>query len=535
MENQQKCKDYLILWEDKASSEIIVMRKLYILLGQELDALGVLAIGNNPESFAEMRLYSQSMAINYEHSFQLMPKNIFTKSLNFIQQLETNYWKSVVEKGTLQTSRLSDTNNVDGNIDCFVPKIKGVQGPHRLVCHSPEVKKCKISIEGSTNNLFLINPKISGNLNFFERFGYVTLGPVFCTYGLWILAQNSKAPYYGLMREGKFLSNVVSALGGTIGGQIYVSRLTSVKAVLADPNEEEALLNFLLRGRNEPISLISAAKVLGIDQIEKIPLPPQTHISSENISKILRWFEQKEVKEQRLTEAKKCQTNLMRHLTQVTGDNITDLHLLDMGYAGNILANLSKIFAFQKMKIECRGRFLLSSIGAFWAQSKGCEIRGSISQNGAPFDFSTLYFRTPELLELCCSAKSGTTTGYDDMGNPICEQTPFGAQQYQEIEQVQKGVLEFIRDWRKVQPSHDLGKLYHHSMAEVSRSRITRLIRDPTLEEAQRLGRWLYDDNLGVNNLRCLTENLRDSDSLVKSTRSELYWPQALEKLQKHA
>ncbi len=511
---------------------------LYIQFGRQLLEEGALRTGSTPESFAEIRVYTQDKASGFKHSYQFLPNNIFSISLKKIMELEILYWEKLIFDNNEKKYHFENKNiNASDLVTCHLPKTLGLLSKENIVLDLNRIHKCSSILDDHSTKSSIPKTLFQTSLltryegDFFSSFGYKTLGPIFCSYGLWVLAQELQTPCYGIMREGDFLSKVIATLGGNIGGQLYLSRLSSLKAVLADPDEEEAMINFLLRSRTGKISLLKAITSLEITDKKDLPFDPATLISHDNLPKVMSWLNKNNIKEQWLSSARTCQINLIRHLEQIIESHRSELILLDMGYAGNILANLMKIFRYRNIDLKCRGRFFLSSVGALWAQRNGCEIRGFLSQNGAPHKFSSLYFRTPELLELCCAIREGTTTGYTNLGQPNQENAPLPKWQYLEIEKVQKGVLKFICEWQNLnymgQESMKDPKVIA-GMEYEARKQLTRLLSKPTREEAERLGRWLYDANLGTEKLHSLAE-LRacDEREIWKYSREDVYWPGA--------
>ncbi|WP_157231035.1 hypothetical protein [Kiloniella laminariae] len=515
----------MLITQGKAHSKKEVFRALYIIFAQDLADKNFLAVGQTPESFAETRLYCHLNAKGYLQSFDLLQSSIITVSSEQIQDRETRFWHEVLEGGEGQCLSLRlDSEMLDDECSCHLPT--SLEKKNYLFHILP--KKSGFAAKVQRDLFFQPTAKLWTDYGpqhdtFFRSFGYTVLGPVFYSYGHWVIEQNVQTPFFGIMREGQFLSEVVARLGGEIGGLLYINRSLSLKASLGDANEEDALINFLVRSRIEPLSLKAALDQLNVSvRQEQLPFSPETLLSIEILPKILSWLNEKNIKDQIVYSAFQLQERLLRHIENVLSGHEGDLYLLDMGYAGNILSNLQKIFIYRNMNLMCRGRFLLSSVGAVWAQQR-CEVLGFLAQNGAPAKFSHLYFRTPEILELCASANLGTTIDYTVSGEPICDLSPLPFQQYDEILEIQKGIFNYIDDFKgggALKTDLDELKLQSQNI-------LSRLIRQPNLQEAEKLGRWSYDENMGDKKGRKLIEFNKENLDYVKTSRGELFWPQA--------
>ncbi|WP_417430166.1 hypothetical protein [Kiloniella sp.] len=513
------------------------LRALYVILGTIINTEVGFAKGFDPESFAEIRIYCQRHSYNFTESFELVPVNIFSVSKKLIIKKEELFWEKI--RPLISPGYFPQT--IDGNIKCSVPytdnAAEGIitlnQVQAKFFRNTPNLTLN--SEPGRAKKYFEYKDEKPAEDNFFHHLGYNILGPLFFTYGVWVLKNQTNSKCYGVMREGGFLSKVVSQLGGDVGPNLYLSRLSTVKAVLADPSEVVALENFLVRSRVEPASLNLLLEQLDLKCGDNLPFSPETLVTAENVTKVISWLNKGDILEQRIAKSERCRANLLHHIFTRTGD-VDELNLLDMGYAGNILSNLSKVFAATDTPITLKGNFLVSSVGAVWAQNNNCIIRGYLSQNGAPVSFSRKYLRTPELLELCCSCQEGTTLGYEGDGKAVCVAPPLPDWQYKEIFDVQAGVLTFIRHWKEKYCIAEKTKSDEfegiHETKQLQDS-LSRLIEEPSYEEARHLGNWFYDESLRDGQLFKLYGNYK-SIAVKKNTRSHVYWPQAAEMMRAH-
>lgn len=512
---------FVFVSKGKFYSSSALARVLYQQLGQFLCKKDVFAVNITPESFAEIRIYVENFSDNFQGIYHHLPRNIFKKPLKKIEELEVKYWKNLFAD---ESSITQDRHPSSECTSYYLPNDITYENTFDFKLLFSKAQKTKVIFEET--ELF---QKISVQDSFFYNLGYKSLGPVFCAYGLWVNRLSSDSLLWGLMRDGEFLSKVCSELGADIGGNLYISRMSSIRAAMANVDDQDILKNFLLRSHTDSLKMNDAIDLMGVSKNSELPIDLDSVISAENLDTVIQWANRPLIKEQRYTNSVEMLNKILKHLNRSEVPADEDLVLLDLGYAGNILSNLNSIFKYAERQQVCRGRFVFSSVGSIWAQKNDCEILGGLVQNGAPYDFATLYYRSPELLELCCAPRCGTTVDYYEDGTPICAPTPLPEWQYREIGEVQQGILQFVKDWKDTTNYSSEVFNYKKSLDEIlmaARQNLSRLIGKPTLEEAEKIGRWLYDHN-AYGDLFSLAEPRSKDFDFKRAGRSNLYWPQA--------
>lgn len=510
-------------------ADIATHRRLFIDLGNALYNTNALSEHTTPESYAEIKLYAHEHAENYKQTFNFLPLNIFTISIEEVEKQEFVFFQKLL----CCDNQVNSSDNFffrTTKTACYLPSFyEKYQNKQVTIKRFNELSA--YSKIGATSFARNKNNIPDPARNFFYNLGYETLGEVFCSYGLWASSLSNESRGYGVMREGKFLGQVASMFGVNIGHDLYLSRLTSSVAAMADPEDKEVLLNFLLRSRVKEITIEEACEQLGINHLYNCDISIKAKITAQNLPQVISWLDSPQIKEQRIENSLSMRENLITHMENIISNSQRDILLFDLGYAGNILINLNKIFKDNALSTRFTGVFLLSSVGAIWTQKSGSIIRGFLAQNSAPVRFSTIYLRTPEIIEVCCSPKCGTTIGYESSGAPLCEEAPFPDWQYQQIEEVQHGILDYILDWQK---EHNIFSGMHlrkgdfDIMAEQSREQLVRLIHSPTVEEAKNIGAWYYDENYGVKLKRQLFEKDACNESFYNvPDRTQVIWEQA--------
>lgn len=91
------------------------------------------------------------------------------------------------------------------------------------------------------------------------------IGSVLHAFAHWLQSQlpASATPLYGIMREGRLLARLHRRHGGT-AAEIWLNRRLCMKAAILSAEDDEALRNFLVRGRRLPLSPAQAACELGL-------------------------------------------------------------------------------------------------------------------------------------------------------------------------------------------------------------------------------------------------------------------------------
>ena len=210
----------------------------------------------------------------------------------------------------------------------------------------------------------------------------------------------------------------------------------------------------------------------------------------------------------------------MRYLREQGALEEETLRLVDLGYAGNAQHALQKILTAEALPIQTHGFYLVTTAGIRHAERSGCKIDGFLSQAGVPQAFTSLFTRTPELMEACLTTPGiGSLLGYDAEGLPFCELSLMPHWQDQAVAAMQKGICAYA----EAQVTGD------RLDVPALRAHVARMILSPSLEEATQLGGFHYEDNFGDAAVRVLTRCEGDVSGTAFDalSRRQLIWPSA--------
>ncbi len=360
------------------------------------------------------------------------------------------------------------------------------------------------------------------DLSFYRDYGYMNIGPVVTEFMRWVLERTQGNPIFGVMREGRLLTRVANQLSGksNTAQEVWLSRYVCLKAAITSLEDVEALENFLFRARGQ---LLRKAGILRHFELERFadswPLSQTEEIGADNWKGVHAWLCEPQIAETLLAVTGRERANLMRYLRERGALKQDVLRLVDLGYAGNTQHALQKILNHEALSITTHGYYLVATAGIRHAERSGCKIEGFLSHAGLPQEFTSVFARTPELMEACLTTPGvGSLLGYDAQGQPICERSLVPQEQDQAVTAIQEGICAYVA-------THLTSE---RQTASALRALVERMLLSPSLEEATNLGAFQYDDNFGEVTVRGLARPeggaVAYSDSL---SRRQLIWPAA--------
>jgi FMN phosphatase YigB (HAD superfamily) len=182
-------------------------------------------------------------------------------------------------------------------------------------------------------------------------------------------------------------------------------------------------------------------------------------------------------------------------------DTITDLVLVDIGYAGSIQQSLRQVFDVEGIPARLHGLYLLSFDDAFVDFAGADSAEGFISDLVLPPRVKRVVARNATVIEHACCAPQGSVLGYKN-GKVLYEADPRPADQLAMCTDIQAGALTFAAQARtlaaagRVDPFTDL-----ELAASRSAATLARLLLLPTDEELVLLGGMKHDVNWGTQTL----------------------------------
>ncbi|CDL01419.1 conserved protein of unknown function [Magnetospirillum gryphiswaldense MSR-1 v2] len=267
------------------------------------------------------------------------------------------------------------------------------------------------------------------------------IGSVLHAFAHWLQSQlpASATPLYGIMREGRLLARLHRRHGGT-AAEIWLNRRLCMKAAILSAEDDEALRNFLVRGRRLPLSPAQAACELGLPPPLSSPGLALT-AGSDSLESFLAWLRHPAQATPLARTMRELRWRLVAHLDRVGALSAPHLFLTDLGYAANIQNALEKILRHEGRTIRTIGLYLLTTPGARWVGVRGGETRAFLAELGEPAWFTRLFSRSPEPLEALCASETGPLLDWNPDGTPHCAPSLLPPEQCAEMRAVQEAII----------------------------------------------------------------------------------------------
>lgn len=320
-----------------------------------------------------------------------------------------------------------------------------------------------------------------------------------------------------VMREGRLIADLTRLLGGPPMAETWLNRRLTMRAAIADADDGEALLNFLVRARRQPLDGAAAARELGLDHV---PPPSWCADVLDNATaqgRFFAWLGEGDSARQVITVGRDLRRRLLAHLAACGADVTRPMTLVDLGYAGNIQHALARILAIEDGGPAPRGLYLLTTAGIRWARRAGCVAQGFVADGGDPAPLVRLFARSPEPLELCCTTPGlGTVADYDKDGAPRLLAPPWGGDQAAAMTTLQAEVISKVGE----------------AGGDVVSARLSlaRLLALPNRTEAAAVASWVYDENM-PEGLRLLCGGGNAAIDPWAADRAQVPWPAAAARL----
>lgn len=376
---------------------------------------------------------------------------------------------------------------------------------------------------------------VSARLRPYWQIGAAALAPPFAAFARWVVGEATGADtVYGIMREGRFLGDIVGATAKALGiplktEELWLSRRAVIGAALY-PDDLSLLRDFIMLAPGG-----STAEVL-----EKIGLAatdvPGFDIGRDGALQTL---------VQAITRSPALQAKVLavsarhrRNLLAGLGKQI-DLArpqtaiVMDLGYAATIQAVLARILTREGSPVVLRGLYFALNDTGIARRGGGLDVRAFLGDRGLAV--ARLLSRTPDVLEHACMCREGSLAAYDDTGAPVLLPNLRDAVQLDQMECLQDGIRAgmaavqgLLGDFRRT--PHDFPAL----AAQAARM-VEAMILHPTAEEAATVGNWLHEANFDLGDRRRLTDlafdpgqlEYRGLAALQDIGRHQAYWPAA--------
>jgi hypothetical protein len=337
------------------------------------------------------------------------------------------------------------------------------------------------------------------------------IAPVLAGFALWLAEQTrhySNPIILGVMREGRLLTPHISSTPQEIA---LNRRLTMLAAFGA--GDDEALLNWLVRTRLQPISRSAAiTELTGITTNHD-----STPLTLQDAQDLLHnWHEQGTLPAIR-ARADQLGDRLMNHWHQhIPAAATNPVLLIDFATVGNIQRSLHTLLQKRNLPSNVIGLNFVTTAGTKWAREQGCTLHGYLANNGTPEWMAAAYARTPELIEIFTAAPLGALEDFTTDGTPHYQKTFLNPAQQTLLQETQDTILKAASFYQQ--------QMSPHLTTELGRCLWGRLLLAPHPAEANAIGNWPLDAGLDGSAQRCLAPIMTTPEPWHKMQTA---WPAA--------
>jgi FMN phosphatase YigB (HAD superfamily) len=191
-------------------------------------------------------------------------------------------------------------------------------------------------------------------------------------------------------------------------------------------------------------------------------------------------------------------------------DRLTDLVLVDLGYAGSMQKALRRVFDCEGISTRLHGLYLITTDDALSDIDDDDSAEGFLSEMVLRPQLSRGLLKNIALLEQLCSDPVGSVRNYVG-GEVVREPDPRPAAQCALCEDLQEGALHFAKSVSEVALGFDPYEDGARS-ARLSAVMLSRLLLLPTDDELSLLGGIRHDVNLGTQALATMADPVAAHD-----------------------
>ncbi|RJO71951.1 MAG: hypothetical protein C4523_03820 [Myxococcales bacterium] len=353
---------------------------------------------------------------------------------------------------------------------------------------------------GLVNASLYVSPDLSDQTtadDFWRRFGYETVGPLYLGFGLWLadrLAADGVARVYFLSRDGWIMERVYRLLRErrpelpeprylavsrhALAFARLAARDEEALAFFARDSERRSVGHYLRRVGLDPVAHIDAVRRSGFDDADFIVEPRR---EGKRIRRLL-----DDLFEAIRPRAEHEHALAARYLRQMGLLDSGRPAVVDIGWQGGMQDALEKFMRSLGAPSRLRGYYLGTFAEAAASERRGEGKAGFLCDFGRPAAVRATILKSVPLFEFLHSAPHGSIAGYLDSDG---EATPrhadnFLHEQWALAEQMQAGALAFIADFLEVKAHFRTLTLSR----EAAFAPIEQVIARPTLLEAKKLG-----------------------------------------------
>jgi len=363
-----------------------------------------------------------------------------------------------------------------------------------------------------------------------RSWGSLFLGPVMAGFGKWVIERSVAEgipTLLCLMREGRILKRVLDEFEtGIHTVEFFASRYAMIRACIFRGDAAE-LRSYL--ARPQPARARDLCEPLGIDW-SVLGLDGDALISAETAGKLaLRIAEDPQLKACAVAASGEARRRLIAYFRKTVPAHRGRIGVVDLGYSGTIQHCLQKILDHEQIPVKTHGLYLVTGSAVRKIQGSGTSVEGFLAENGQPLRIAHSFMRSPELVEQCLMCDLGSTTGYDEQGDPVLGEQHLPMRQRGEIVRVQQGMLDFVRRFAAAPSIAAIGSLALRPFLEAI---LIRSLTEPVKVELAAFGSWVHDENMGSARTRALIAadiepeylEYASAHQLASLESSNVYW-----------
>jgi HAD superfamily hydrolase (TIGR01549 family) len=350
------------------------------------------------------------------------------------------------------------------------------------------------------------NKQVNDDL-FWYRFGYRYAGLLFYAFTTWIIEQaiNDKIEkLFFLSRDGYIVKRVYDILSGLFKNAPPSEYMYASRRALNIPGiveMDEKTLDFLVSGTST-LSVEQFLKRIGLDPIKYMSKIKNAGfsgkddkiITGKDYGRLRRLFVLLAEDIKRIAEVER--DVLFSYLNDLGIFNLKNIGLVDIGWHGTLQQSIKNIFRLYGKDVNITGYYLGTWQKAEEIYKEGHNMRAYLCEFGRPEEYHNILKRCVEIFEFLFTGPHGSVIKFEKTSGkviPILEKNDFELSKIKKAEVLQKGALDFIKEFMKV--------INHFGFLDIPKDLVIKPIKtvleNPTYEEALQLGDLEHAEGFG--------------------------------------
>jgi HAD superfamily hydrolase (TIGR01549 family) len=371
------------------------------------------------------------------------------------------------------------------------------------VHHSLEESVCLAAII----NKYYSQPNSQEN-NFWYDLGFKNLGILFLSFIGWLHATVKKdgiEKIFFLSRDGYIMKRVYDLTAEVFDRPPEAEYLYASRRALNIPSIkklDEVALDFLASGTSvlkvsQFLSRAGLEPKLYLEQLQRVGLNKldEEIITSEQHQKLRTFYQLIAEDIENIAACEREKTT--QYLTSINFFKKPKIAVVDIGWHGSMQYSLTKIVNALDQEIDVKGYYFATKAGAKKNQEKGMRMSSYLCDCDNPTYYGNTIRLSTEIFEFIHSAPHGSVIKYgSERGDmkPVLEENDRPQSELTKVEMMHQGAIDFITQYLKVVSKFSCIQIPDREMAIEP---LRRVLRNPTLEEAQNLGDIQHVESFG--------------------------------------